>query len=74
MLNYSQTVTVTIKPFFQLPQLKALENPDEFEINDEDTEITEEEYQKSSIFLINFDDIKTILLQILIFIDMFVGS
>lgn len=31
----------------QLPQLKALENPEEFEIDDEGPEITEEEYQKS---------------------------
>lgn len=33
----------------QLPQLKAMENPEEFEIDDEGPEITEEEYQKSKL-------------------------
>lgn len=42
VLIFKSTVT-----FFQLPQLKAMENPEEFEIDDEGPEISEEEYQKS---------------------------
>lgn len=33
-----------------MPQLKALENPEEFEIDDEGPEITEDEYHKSCIY------------------------